>query len=54
MGAEHSFPFIAFSNTEEMICGPKVNLGIDSGLTGCIKEISGKGKWVLVLAGNVI
>jgi hypothetical protein len=45
---------IAFSNAEEMICGPKVNLGIDSGLSGCIKEIGSKGKWVLVLAGNAI
>jgi hypothetical protein len=39
---------------EEMVCGPKVNLGIDSGLTWCVKKIGSKGKWVSVLAGNTI
>jgi hypothetical protein len=37
-----------------MIHGPKVNLGIDSGLLGCVKKIGSKGKWVSVFSGDAI
>jgi hypothetical protein len=51
---ECSFPFISISDAEEMVRGPEVDFGIDSGLTGCVQEICSEQKRVSILFRNTI
>ena len=52
--AECGFPFITFSNVDQVVCVAQINLRVDLGLARGIKEIRDKGKWVVVFLSQLV
>ena len=51
---EHSFPFITFSNVDQVVCVAEINLRVDLGLARGIEEIGDKGKWIAVFLSQLV
>jgi len=52
--AEGSFPFIARSDADQMVCMSEINLGIDGRTAGRIKEVRDEQKWITIFFGDFI
>ena len=51
---ERSFPFITFSNVDQVVCVAEINLRVDLGLARGIQEIRDKGKWIVVFLSQLV
>jgi len=52
--AEGSFPFITWSNADQMVCMSEIDLGIDGRMAGGIKEVGDERKWITIFFGDFI
>jgi len=52
--AEGSFPFITWSDADQMVCMSEINLGVDGRAAGRIKEVGDEWKWITIFFGDFI
>ena len=53
-GVDSSFPFITFSNSDQMVGMSEINFSVNLGLTWCIEKVSSQWKRVSILVGDFV
>jgi hypothetical protein len=53
-GSEGSFPFVTWSDTDEVVCASKVDLGEDTRVAEAIKEVRDERKGIVIFSGDSV